>query len=357
MTQRLALVFIVLLRIAIGWHFGFEGLEKRRSLNLGPTVTNKPWTSEPYFQEGNGPLASFVKSRIADPDDLLLARMTARQFPPRPQMPEVLDREWDNYLQGFNSYYGLDAEKQDLAFKIMHREKEQTVAWLTARPGSIAWYLSGQWTDVDHTPFKRTYPGGTYDVDIPVAERVDEYRAKVEEYRGLAGKRLQTMGRDVEKKNRPTVRAEMMALRTELQGLLDKRTDEMKKSLADAVLTKEQAKQRFVVVTESPAIIRWLDKLTIWTLLIVGGCLMLGLFSRLAALGGAGFLLMTLLTHPPLPWLPDPPNAEGHYVFVSKNVIEMLALLMLACIPTGRWFGLDAILHAINPFRKKEDED
>jgi len=62
---------------------------------------------------------------------------------------------------------------------------------------------------------------------------------------------------------------------------------------------------------------------------------------------------MTILSTPALPWLPEPPNTEGHYLIISKNVIEMLALFMLACIPSGRWFGLDALVDAFVPRRKK----
>src|SRR5205814_3760015 len=104
------------------------------------------------------------------------------------------------------------------------------------------------------------------------------------------------------------------------------------KSLADAALSNEVKALPAVPPPEKHWLIKRIDQATKWGLLIIGGCLMLGLFSRTAAIGGALFLLMTLLTHPPLPWYPDPPNAEGHYVFISKNVIELLALLMLACI-------------------------
>jgi hypothetical protein len=33
----------------------------------------------------------------------------------------------------------------------------------------------------------------------------------------------------------------------------------------------------------------------------------------------------------------------GHFLIVDMNVIEMFALLALATIPTGKWFGLDAL--------------
>ena len=47
---------------------------------------------------------------------------------------------------------------------------------------------------------------------------------------------------------------------------------------------------------------------------------------------------------PPWPGLPASPMAEGHYLIVNKNLIEMLACLALVCIPTGLWIGLDALL-------------
>jgi hypothetical protein len=39
-----------------------------------------------------------------------------------------------------------------------------------------------------------------------------------------------------------------------------------------------------------------------------------------------------------------PPNTEGNPLFINKNVIECLALLVLATFPTGRWMGLDALI-------------
>jgi uncharacterized membrane protein YphA (DoxX/SURF4 family) len=374
MKQRLALVFLVLLRLAIGWHFLFEGLEKDRSIKLGQSVLigkpwsgeqGQPWTSEPYFREGAGPLARLVKSQIGDADDLLIARMTPKPASPenssgssRPadRMPELLDREWNDYLSNFIAHYGLDGDNQERAKTLMLWEKDQTVLWLTKTPGTVDWLLSGQWTDFDRKPFKRKYPTGDFDVNISVADRVEEFHRKLREFRALQGTNNQ-FDKDVEKGERSRIRAEVMALRAELQGLLDGRTADMKKSLSDWIVSKEQTKIKGPVpAPERHWLIRWIDISTRWGLLVIGGCLILGFFSRSASLAGAIFLLMTLLTHPPLPWLPDPPNTEGHYVFVSKNSVEMIALLMLACIPSGRWFGIDGLIHALNPWRKNEPE-
>ena len=86
-----------------------------------------------------------------------------------------------------------------------------------------------------------------------------------------------------------------------------------------------------------------IDLLTMWGLSAVGLCLMLGLFTPLAALGGSAYLLGFYLSMPPWPGLPEG-ITEGHYRYVNKNLIEMLACLALASTPNGLWIGLDALL-------------
>ncbi|MGL4422905.1 MAG: DoxX family protein, partial [Gemmataceae bacterium] len=72
-----------------------------------------------------------------------------------------------------------------------------------------------------------------------------------------------------------------------------------------------------------------------------------GFCTRLACLMAAGFLISTYLLHPPFPWFPLPPGTEGNPLFINKNAIECFALFALACMPTGRWLGFDAILYRI----------
>ena len=80
----LTMAFLVLLRLAIGWHFLFEGLHKLDSFVRGETTTNKPFSSAGYFREAPGPLASEMRQFVGDPDDKALARLTVLPPPEDP---------------------------------------------------------------------------------------------------------------------------------------------------------------------------------------------------------------------------------------------------------------------------------
>jgi hypothetical protein len=72
----LKVFFLLALRLAIGWHFLFEGLHKVHSHYVGASETSRPFSSEPYFTAGEGPLARVMRERIGDPDKDLQAKLT-----------------------------------------------------------------------------------------------------------------------------------------------------------------------------------------------------------------------------------------------------------------------------------------
>ena len=90
-----------------------------------------------------------------------------------------------------------------------------------------------------------------------------------------------------------------------------------------------------------PTLLAITDFLNIAGLVLAGLGLMAGLFTRAAALGGALLLLLYYLANPPMAGAFQTGAAEGRYLVINKNLIEFIALLMLALIPTGRRFGLD----------------
>ena len=86
-----------------------------------------------------------------------------------------------------------------------------------------------------------------------------------------------------------------------------------------------------------------------WGLTVLGASLMLGIFSRFSSMLTALLVLSFYLAMPPLPGWPESPRLEGHYLVVNKTLIEVIALLTLAFIPTGRWAGLDGLLQFMLP--------
>ena len=149
-------------------------------------------------------------------------------------------------------------------------------------------------------------------------------------------------GYGIEVKKAQATRADFWTAEADLVKETDSFLTELKTKLNDGKAPETTAK-------ETP--LQFNDKLTRWFLAVVGACLLFGLFTRISCVLAAGFLLLTYLTHPPFPWYALPPGTEGNPLFVNKNAIEFIALLALACMPTGKWLGLDAMICYL--FRRK----
>lgn len=84
-------------------------------------------------------------------------------------------------------------------------------------------------------------------------------------------------------------------------------------------------------------------------LTFVGLTLVLGIFEKWGAFVGACLLAMYYLAHPSLPWVTQL-NVEGSYWFINKNLIELIACVVIYQIPTAQFFGLQRLLN-----NKKEE--
>lgn len=98
----------------------------------------------------------------------------------------------------------------------------------------------------------------------------------------------------------------------------------------------------------------WQDLGMMFGLCAIGACLILGLFTRLAAFGAVTFLAMFYLSMPPWPGVVEVAPLEGHYHIVNKNLIELIACLMIMTSRIGRWGGLDAFIGAICDRRRRK---
>jgi uncharacterized membrane protein YphA (DoxX/SURF4 family) len=89
--------------------------------------------------------------------------------------------------------------------------------------------------------------------------------------------------------------------------------------------------------------------LNIWGLIFVGLGLFLGLFTRLAQFGGIALLTIYYLANPPS--LSNTGSGfEGTYMFVSKDLLEIMALIVLSFFQTGKFLGLDGLFSRLFHF-------
>jgi len=105
----------------------------------------------------------------------------------------------------------------------------------------------------------------------------------------------------------------------------------------------------------SPGLLRAIDLLNIWGLVLIGLALMLGCFSRLASASGIVLLALYYLAQPALIQTDYRIPLEGHYLLVNKNVVELLALVVFLVLPSGTLWGIDRLVRRWRA-RKKAGE-
>ena len=88
-----------------------------------------------------------------------------------------------------------------------------------------------------------------------------------------------------------------------------------------------------------------------WLLVVVGTFLILGLLTRTSAFIGASLLFIYYLAQPPL-FEAVSMQADGNNLIVNKVLIESIALVCLAVIPTGKFIGLDRVIYLVRRSKK-----
>lgn len=202
-----------------------------------------------------------------------------------------IQTDWDEYRQMFAIYYNLDDAQQKRASQVLHDYQAEVRAWAATNKEALG-------TQVHEWRRKQTTEAA------PAAEMPFQRKRTAERQSALA--------------------AEAGGLKAELKTLEQKYQD----SLAKAV-GAEQAMPR------TASSIEIVDATMTYGILAIGVCLMLGLFTRVACVAGAMFLLSVVMMQPF--WVSETQPTFNQYV-------EMLALLTLATTPVGRWAGLDYFL-------------
>ena len=322
----LAAFFIILLRVAIGWHFLNEGLEKYESGQHG----KEPFSAEIYLRNANGPLAPYFRKIVPDVDSR--------------------DRLDESKLKA--------AWRSDVAYVADHFAFSETQRGQTAKLADEAERWIDDWfSDSENSEKRKKY---FHDLDQVEQTEADPNALEFQVERAWESRR--SVDADRRTLTGPLVERNK-ALREAVSKLA---TDEQRESARNTLVSKIQpafdwllAKTGLLAApgpyptVEMPKAeeaaphawtqLDWINVATTFGLMAIGACLILGFLTPLAALGAAAFLAMIYLSMPPWPGLPPNPKTEGHYFIVSKNLVELIACLVIATTPNGHWIGLDAL--------------
>jgi thiosulfate dehydrogenase [quinone] large subunit len=96
-------------------------------------------------------------------------------------------------------------------------------------------------------------------------------------------------------------------------------------------------------IIANTGVLNTVDFLNTWGLIAIGLGLILGLFTRTAAIAGTSLLLLYYLFNPPFIGMDTTVPLEGNYLLVNKTLIEAVMLLLIAVSPAARLFGLDTL--------------
>jgi uncharacterized membrane protein YphA (DoxX/SURF4 family) len=390
----IACVLLVTLRMSVGWHLLYEGWWK-----LATQSTAQPWSAEGYLKNALGPMRSTFREMTGDPNDLHwldAAKMTSRwddwqqrflaHYPgvdqpavrgngstadqlqrmlngpesfavPLDALPEgvklddsrikkgairfdaasrrlivdgklhLLPDERDRLLEMLPASEETTSAQSELAavndvYKQQSKlsYKERLAALLNGDPERVGVVYK----DKDGSVLPS--PPGDFARYVQLIERYEANLAKAKT--SFQFDHLDRQWREVQELRRRLV-GPVMALESDL------------KKDAEQLLHPHQLAAG--PVPEPWTQVRQINFRTMWTLIIVGALLIVGLFTRPAALAGAGLLTLFYLAAPPWPGIPEIPGPEHNYI-VNKVYLEALTLLCLAALPTGRWFGLDGLI-------------
>ena len=364
----------------------YEGLWK-----INTTTTASPWSAEPYLKNAQGPLRDYFRGLTGDPDDLLWLDYN------------TVAARWDGFANDFIAHYDLtDSQQNQLKtalsgppyFQITVEELPKGLQ-ISEKPGPAIYYdpatkkliidgkrhlmpnekryLDAQLEKMDQNdPLVKNFiqqlntlyrfasrlsfkerllvsvQGNPKRAGSDIRSKMDKEviyehsTGEIEVYENLVDRyEKSASSEDVPFKYEHLSKQQGDLTRKKSEVLGPVKGLELEfKDYAMRLLTPEQLVKG--AVPEPLTQMRLMNLTTMWGLAIFGALLIAGLWTRVAALGGAGMIFMFYLAYPPIPGYPDPPGVE-HAIIVNKNLVEVIALLCFVFLPSGRWFGVDAV--------------
>ncbi len=397
----IAVLLIVVLRLCIGWQLLYEGLWKIDTLN-----SSKPWSAAGYLKNAKGPFRDHFRNMTGDPNDLnwldadkVKAKWLAWEQRFINHFPDLTDNQKSKLKQmisGSTSFAAVlsalppsveirgslgnaiqyDAKRQRLIVKgdrhLTPKEKQRLQSMVPVEKGPDGKLTGGTKLDREfYDAVDKVYArsarlsyvekmraslrgnpelAGQTDkkqegtIDGKRIGNIERYKIALERYE----KKLKEADQEFKIDHLNKIGAEIQAMRASLVNPIRAMQAEME-SEAYKLLKPEQLAAGAVPPENTK--MHQTNMLTIVSLTILGVMLIIGLGTRIAAIGAAVMLLSFYLVMPPWPGVPAAPGPE-HSFIVNKNLIEVFALLAIAALPTGSWFGLDRLFYRF--FHKKK---
>lgn len=275
------MLMLVLLRLTVGWHFYSEGVDKYRQGD---------WDAAPFFANARGPFADHYRQLVWDHDGQFRLNKEENQI------------WWAMYRDEMGERYGFNEQQKFLA--------------------------------------QTNYAAAVNQYDWVTQENADE----IEEYQ-LGHQRIADLEHDPMRdqvsslgEQRDTIRREWNQKLAPVLSEIDQIWDNYE-AAQQQLLTPEQAEQG-VISLGRPQLERMdthiINSIVPYFDIAIGICLLLGLFTPLAALAAAGFLASVFLSQYP------PTTGPSSTMY---QLIECMACLVLAGTGAGRFAGLDFFLH------------
>ncbi|MGL6227468.1 MAG: hypothetical protein ACRC10_12685 [Thermoguttaceae bacterium] len=328
-----AVILIVLLRLAIGWHFLFEGLHK-----FNPRSN---FSALGFLGQAKGPTADLYYMMLPDLDGTKRLVVTPKE--------EV---EVFKYVELVPTAPGAAPKSTERSVDRLPTLAAYENAWKEFKTAFEAKYELSDSQQKEIDSIFGQYIAGLREYAAEIEAPVQKYVESLERFR-----QEKAAGTNDAPHQRQRIWDAEMGFRRE-SGVWIAELDKMGDGLQSAfgrILSPELAGSTKKIVTGPEKVIipnpcvqsqmRLLDLSVTYGLTAIGLCMMLGFCNRLACLGAAAFLTNVCLSQFPWPTIyPPTPDMIGHFMIVSKDFVELIACLLLAALPAGRWGGLDFFL-------------
>ena len=297
-NSLLALVALAFLRIVVGLHFFLEGVSHLR---------DPEWSSAGFRKAAVGPLAERYRRALPETGD-----WSGTLGGVRGRSPSEAMSDWEASLLGS---WKRRLEERAKVVPLAGDARQSAEAALDAAGKELAAWLSGIREPL--TEYRLDLVRLADNAAKPVAVEVPFERERVAKKR-----------RELDRQASGWM-AEAAAIGERLEAQWDE------------ALTP--AERQRVAAATPPSPLWKADRFVSWSLVTIGGCLVLGLLTKFNAVGGICFLASVVASQPF--WVP---GAQATY----DQWVEIAALAVIAALPTGGWTGLDYFLQSWCPLSR-----